>query len=351
MIAGQKGWSFQSEKGKERIGSSMVELIQYKELKKTVHSAPIKGLNASIDYLENVYFLYVFNPFGNSFKGLMFFNENGFISDNSTLAFETDKISELLASHPIQKLEDFFFVGDRFTGGNMAHVLLDHGARADAALGLKFPSEQIAFYSTTWNWGKELIQSLFGDVQYLEPNQIYHFKKLYLFSNITDKELGVPTIQFSPSYVQRLKKSLESKISLKKNHRYIYINRLAAKSRPINNEGEIIRYLNNKGFESIDLNKLKPMEQIYLFSEACIIIAPHGAALTNLIACQEGTQVIEFFIGHRKVRSYEKLSKSFKLSYHRLDFEQNNQGIPLKQFQKEIHKILIKLPKHKGNRL
>ena len=340
MIAGQKGWSFQSEKGIERIGSSTLKLKPYKELKTTIHSSPIKDLEAHIDYLENIYFLYVYNPFENSFKGLMFFNDQGTILDNSTLAFETDIIDELLTSHPIKNLEEIFFTGDRFTGGNMAHVLLDHGARAHVALGLNFSSEQIAFYSTTWNWGKELIQSLFGKVQYLEPNKIYHFKKLYLFSNITNKDLGVPTIQFCPTYMQRIKTKLQDKTSITKAHRRIYINRLSATSRSIKNEREIIRYLSKKGFQSIELNKLKPMEQISLFSEASIIIAPHGAALTNLIACKEGTKVIEFFVGNRKVRTYEKLSELLRLSYNRLDFQLDNENLSIQQFKQTIERVL-----------
>lgn len=344
MIAGQKGWSFQSEKGKERIGSSRVELSLYQEHKKTFHSAPIKGLDASIDYLENIYFLYVFNPFGNAFKGLMFFNKRGVILDNSTLALKASEIVKLLATKSIHKLDEFFFVGDRFTGGNMAHVILDHGARANVASDLKFSSKQLAFYSSTWDWGKELIHSLFDEVKYLEPNQIYHFKKLYLFSNITDKNLGVPTIQFCSAYVQRLKNKLQDKISVNKTHRRIYINRLSATSRSIKNEQEIINYLNHKGFESIDLNEFKPMEQIYLFSEASIIIAPHGAALTNLIACKEGTKVIEFFVGNRKVKTYEKLSELFKLSYNRLDFQLDKGGIPLQQFKQTIEQLLLTIP-------
>lgn len=86
------------------------------------------------------------------------------------------------------------------------------------------------------------------------------------------------------------------------------------------------------------------MEQIYLFSEARFIIAPHGAALTNLIACKEGTKVIAFFVGNRKVKTYEKLSELFKLSYNRLDFQLDKEGIPLQQFKQTIEQLLITIP-------
>ena len=47
-----------------------------------------------------------------------------------------------------------------------------------------------------------------------------------------------------------------------------------------------------RGFEMLDTTKLDLQQQIDTFAQAKMIIAPTGAALTNLLWCQPGTKTL-----------------------------------------------------------
>lgn len=77
--------------------------------------------------------------------------------------------------------------------------------------------------------------------------------------------------------------------------RKLYISRADAPGRRVTNEDEVLGILKPKGFRSITLDGLSVHEQALLFHNAQAIVAPHGAALTNLVFCRPGTPVIELF--------------------------------------------------------
>ena len=60
----------------------------------------------------------------------------------------------------------------------------------------------------------------------------------------------------------------------------------------INND-EVINFLSTKGFTSYQTSKLDFFEQIYLFSNAKIIIGPHGAAFSNIVFSKPSLKLIE----------------------------------------------------------
>ena len=59
------------------------------------------------------------------------------------------------------------------------------------------------------------------------------------------------------------------------------------------NNREIINFLENKGFTSYKVGQLSFQEQIYLFSNAKIVIGAHGAAFANLAFCKKNTKILE----------------------------------------------------------
>lgn len=76
---------------------------------------------------------------------------------------------------------------------------------------------------------------------------------------------------------------------------YLYISRSDASIRRVINEDKIIEFLSSIGFEIITLGKMPFVEQIKTFSSAKVVIAPHGAGLTNIIFAPPNTTVIEMF--------------------------------------------------------
>ena len=73
----------------------------------------------------------------------------------------------------------------------------------------------------------------------------------------------------------------------------VYISRSDAKTRRVTNEKELAAVLEPLGFTGMTLGQATVAEQISLFRHAKVIVAPHGAAVANVIFCQPGTVVIE----------------------------------------------------------
>lgn len=75
---------------------------------------------------------------------------------------------------------------------------------------------------------------------------------------------------------------------------YVYISREDAETRRVSDESELLRMLDRFGFEKYVLSKMSLSRQIQLFSEAELILAPHGAGLANMIYADR-TEVIELY--------------------------------------------------------
>jgi capsular polysaccharide biosynthesis protein len=75
----------------------------------------------------------------------------------------------------------------------------------------------------------------------------------------------------------------------------IYISRSHATKRRVTNEDELIDFLVQRGFKILHLEDMSFREQIHVFANADVVVAPHGAGLTNLVWCNVGTRVLEFF--------------------------------------------------------
>lgn len=98
--------------------------------------------------------------------------------------------------------------------------------------------------------------------------------------------------------------------------RRIYVTRADARQRRVSNEDEVFGYLRGLGFESVRLAGRSMEEQARLFASSEIVIAPHGSGLTNLLFCQPGTRVVEFF-SHTYVNPcYWALSNAAGLDYY-----------------------------------
>jgi capsular polysaccharide biosynthesis protein len=76
----------------------------------------------------------------------------------------------------------------------------------------------------------------------------------------------------------------------------LYVDRRASSHRPLLNESDVIASLMPLGFVSVRLEELQLQDQQNLFAHAEIIVAPHGAGLTNLLYARPGAQVIELIM-------------------------------------------------------
>jgi len=77
-------------------------------------------------------------------------------------------------------------------------------------------------------------------------------------------------------------------------HRLIYISRKDALYRKIINEKEVEDYLREIGFEIVQMSELSLLESVKVCAEARIVIAPHGANLSNTVFCKNA-KILEIF--------------------------------------------------------
>jgi hypothetical protein len=76
----------------------------------------------------------------------------------------------------------------------------------------------------------------------------------------------------------------------------IYVTRgTSANNRAVLNEDEVMGLLAERGFTFVDPGQLSVFDQMRTFANASIIVAPHGAALANLIFASPGATAIELF--------------------------------------------------------
>jgi capsular polysaccharide biosynthesis protein len=98
--------------------------------------------------------------------------------------------------------------------------------------------------------------------------------------------------------------------------RRLYVSRKQAAVRRLVNEPDFEQLLRDKDFVSVELETRSWAEQVAMFAEAEVILAPHGAALANIAFCKPGAVVAEINTraGYRDF--YLQLAASAGLRYH-----------------------------------
>ncbi|MDH4477131.1 MAG: glycosyltransferase family 61 protein [Verrucomicrobiaceae bacterium] len=140
-------------------------------------------------------------------------------------------------------------------------------------------------------------------------------------TNLVVENLIVPEFQGSHDgvedwQVEGVRRILARWISNKVATKKIYAARGNARVRRVLNEEEVVRELALKGFEIVDPSNLTVQEQAEIFSQATLVVAPHGAALTNLLFCPPGAAVVEMV--HPQVINgfYRNISRAAGLRHH-----------------------------------
>jgi len=96
----------------------------------------------------------------------------------------------------------------------------------------------------------------------------------------------------------------------------IFISRSNA-SRNLTNEDEIFNYLERyHNFKKINLELLKFEDQVSIFNNAKIIIAPYGAGLANITFCKKGTKIITIFSSSLVRNEYYVIADALNLQYY-----------------------------------
>lgn len=98
----------------------------------------------------------------------------------------------------------------------------------------------------------------------------------------------------------------------------IYVTRgTTPNTRRMVHEDAVRAALEQRGFACVDPGSLSVQEQIDHFAAARVIVAPHGAALTNLAFCRDGVRVLELFAPGYTVHCYWAMTSNVPDSRYR----------------------------------
>lgn len=191
-----------------------------------------------------------------------------------------------------------------------ADVMADLWFARQAGLDLSQISQFLLPYSGC-RWQQEILQHCGIELSKVVP--------LSQSSHLQCAELVLPLrakgSYRTPVWLNRALRELSDFQPAKTAQRRLYIARLDANKRKLQNEAQIIALLQQHQFEIISCSTLSVVEQQQLFSQAAVVIAPHGAALTNLLWCAPGTKILEFVPEGHHNPGFRDLATLGKLDY------------------------------------
>ena len=118
------------------------------------------------------------------------------------------------------------------------------------------------------------------------------------------QQLHTP-VALSPKQLLWLRKKVNAVVNPKLVPKdLIFVSRGSASQRSCINEAEIYAILQPLGFQWHSMDNLPVIEQLNLFRRASCIVSPHGAALSNLIACFPKTALLELMPGYGNFSHY-----------------------------------------------
>ena len=128
----------------------------------------------------------------------------------------------------------------------------------------------------------------------------------------------------------------------------LLVSRNRAKSRRLVQENEILDLLAPFNPFVAHLEDFTVAQQLGLFAGADLIVAPHGAGLTNVLAAKKSAHVIELFGPRTQFRCYEYMSRAYVRRYTRIMGEdvtnpsdhQTDIRIDLAELKKALHENL-----------
>ena len=169
--------------------------------------------------------------------------------------------------------------------------------------------------------------SLSGFTHVMEITQLLGFECIFFDErplNIFVSSRLVSHQGYSFSTFRSCRDNILSKLESRLTHepiltqQILFISRSDASRRQLLNENELITYIEES--YGITLYKVTPsllplFDQINLFRSATAVIGLHGAGLSNIMFCAEGTKVIELALSHSDNICYQYLSSALGLEH------------------------------------
>jgi len=151
------------------------------------------------------------------------------------------------------------------------------------------------------------------------------------FRNYIFKRYNINYIDYNNNYPEVILVKRGKRIELINDTYLKNINKnitTGSERREINEINKIEKYLQEKykeKFKSLYFERISFKEQINYFNNAKIIICAHGAVMSNMFFCKEGTKIIEITCG-KDYLFFNKISKILNLEHIKIN-ENNYENI------------------------
>lgn len=220
--------------------------------------------------------------------------------------------------------QDIIILQDRFDCTNFAHFLFDSITRAlllREHMGTLTPA--ILVFGGVPGAFHDVLCSALAEAIGLEENSIYFptrdiiiqsTHRCFWFSDQVESYVH-PAQMAHPDSVGLLRSLAHKVTGDVREQKRIYISRADAERRRLANEDEIVALLSRYGFASVQLSKLSARQQIGLFRDAELIVAPHGMGLAHLAFAERLKGVVELFPPNTGSDTYAFIAKALGLEY------------------------------------
>ena len=182
------------------------------------------------------------------------------------------------------------------------------------------PEDKLLVYNATSGFQKTTLQLLgFSPDQVLEvrdSSPYYQAEEIIMpfFANAMATRMG----SWIPEFLKSSFLPKQTVENSEGNRYYIARGNQARNGRSIDNESELVAFLEAYNVKAIYPEEYSIQEQATLFSNASLVIATHGAGLTNIVFCKPGTKIIELY-GQYMESCYWCISNVCELDYYILD--------------------------------
>jgi hypothetical protein len=140
----------------------------------------------------------------------------------------------------------------------------------------------------------------------------------------------VCTDRFDPRHMRVVREAFAGNVSPDRTAaRRVFISREKSRGRRITNENRLWTMLAARGFEKLFMEDLPFPEQVRIMQETRILVAPHGAGLTNMLFCPEGGHVVELADPDFPNPNFYNLASGLGLSYWLLHVQAGKADHPL----------------------
>jgi len=224
---------------------------------------------------------------------------------------------------------------------NYYHYLLDTLTKFDENY-IYTETIDIVMIEPTFLYQKE-------SLSFLNPKYRFHFVSKN--HSIQIQKARIPIAKYHPEFpplskIQFLRNLFSHDIKVP-SPKYVYLTRKTAKnSRKIMDEEKFLQFLMPYGFETIDFTNTTLSFQHTVLRDSKVIIAPHGASLTNIIFTENQPTIIEIFHQNDPNSHYFNIAQHLNLNYeYYVDDTKSKKARPnihvnLDRFKPQLERIL-----------